>query len=104
MNLFLHFLCLDIDRPAIPILPFWVHTESLHFPESIDGIFHRVLKALPDIADTTHPSALVPAKRFFVKLPRRNGAGADHGQVGEGKSRKVPNFRNLKDAFEEDGD
>ena len=92
MNPLLHFLCPNIDCPGTPILLFRIHAQNLHFPEGMDGIVYRVLEALPDIADTAQPLSLVPAKRFFIKLLRGNGAGADHGEVGEWKSWKVSDF------------
>jgi len=103
MNLLLHFFSPNIDCPGTPILLFRIHAQDLHFPEGMDGIVYWILKALPDIADTAHPGALVPAKRFLIKFLRRNGARADHGEVSEWKSWKVSDLRNLKDALKEDG-
>ena len=39
MNLLLHLFHPDIHCPAIPILPFRIHAQNLHFPEGMDGIF-----------------------------------------------------------------
>src|SRR4030043_227117 len=70
----------------------------------MDGILHRIFQALPDIADTTHPGPLVPAKRLFIEFFGCNGTGADDGKIRKWKSWKVSHFCNLKDALREDRD